>query len=80
MTDLAYTGFRFRWDRPDINAPNGVLSMHVLAVARSLSKAQQVVADSVKGSLTGVSLTKSGPDVLEEAKQRGIGQDQAMAL
>jgi hypothetical protein len=72
MTEQAYTGFRFRWDRPDANAPNGVNRMHCFAVARSLSEAQSILEETVTGSLLGVDLINSGPDILDQARAVGL--------
>ena len=80
MTSLTYTGFRFEWSRDDVNSLGGKLKMHCLVVARSMSEAQQILEDTVTGSLVGVSLLSSGPDVLAEAKQQGLGEGQAAAL
>ena len=76
MTDLAYTGFRFTWDRPDASAPKGMAQVQCLVIARALSDARRILEDTVTGSSRGLQLVKSGPDVLQAAKAAGLNEDE----
>jgi hypothetical protein len=74
MIDLAYTGFRFTWDRPDADAPKGMAQVQCLVIARALSEARHILEETVTGSSRGLQLVKSGPDVLKAAKDAGLSE------
>lgn len=80
MTDQTYNGFRFQWDRRDANQPKGVLTRHCIVVARSRAEAVEILSENITGSMTGVGLINMGPDVLAEARKRGIADGQAVIL
>lgn len=80
MTELAYTGFRFTWDRPDANAPNGSAQVPCLVIARSISEAQRILTESVTGSPRGVVLVSSSPEIYREAQAAGLNEGEGRAF
>lgn len=80
MTEVAYTGFCFRWDRSDATALNGVLSMHCLVIARAASDAERILAETVTGNLGGLHLISSGTKVLDTARQIGLREGEGRVL
>ena len=80
MIDLAITGFRYSWDRPDANQPNGVNRMHCLVIARAASEAERILAESVTGSPKGLKLISSGQKELEDARRLGLRDGEGKAL
>jgi hypothetical protein len=80
MKDASYDAFRFEWGRPNMNSPNGILKVHCIAVAKSLADAEQAMIETVSGSLVGARLIGRGPDVLAEARQRGMRDGEAKVL
>lgn len=80
MTELTYTGFRYRWDRSDASAPNGVLSTHCLVIARAASEAERILAETVTGSPVGLQLIRSGTKELRVARTVGLREGEAKVL
>lgn len=80
MPDLAYTGFRFIWDRPDATALKGSSQVSCLVIATAVADAQRILTATVTGSPRGVQLVKSGPDVLREARAAGLNDGEGKAL
>lgn len=80
MSNSAYTGFRFTWDRPDASAPKGSSQVSCLVIATAVSAARRILTETVTGGPRGVQLVKSGPDVLREAKAAGLNDGEAKAL
>lgn len=80
MSNLTYTGFRFTWDRPDATAPKGSSQVSCLVIATAVSDAQRILTATVTGSLRGVQLVRSGPDVLREARAAGLNDGEGRAL
>ena len=80
MSQSAYTGFRFTWDRPDVSAPKGSSQVSCLVIATAVSEARRILAETVTGSPRGIQLVKCGPDVLREAKAAGLNNGEGKAL
>ncbi len=80
MSQSAYTGFRFTWDRPDASAPKGSSQVSCLVIATAVSEARRILSETVTGSPRGIQLVKCGPDVLREAKAAGLSDGEGRAL
>jgi hypothetical protein len=80
MSEPTYTGFRFTWDRPDVNVPKGSSQASCLVIATAVSDAQRILTETVTGSPRGVQLVKSGPDVLREAKAAGLNEGEGKVV
>jgi hypothetical protein len=78
MADSLFDGFRFEHSRRDINAPGGMLSVHILAIARNLEEATALAGDILPEQ--GLRLIGQGPEVLEQARRLGLGDGQAKEL
>ncbi|MBZ9994094.1 hypothetical protein [Mesorhizobium sp. BH1-1-4] len=78
MTDSPYDGFRFEHSRPDMGMPNGVLKVHIIAVARSLDEAEALAGDILPEQ--GLRLIAEGPDVLKAARLVHLKDGEAKVL
>lgn len=78
MKETSYTGFRFSHSRPDLGAPNGTLTVHILAVARDLEEATKLVGDLLPEK--GLMLLSSGADDLNAARLVHLRDGEAKVL
>lgn len=79
MTERTYNGYRFEHSRPDASVANGVMKVHIIAVAESEEAALKAVAE-LMGSSDGARLIDSGASVLDEANRRRLGDGMAVVL
>ena len=56
---MSHDGYRYEHIHRDVNAPNGVLKVHILVTARSVAEARPLAAEILPEQ--GLSLIGSGP-------------------
>jgi hypothetical protein len=66
MDKAPYTGFRFSHSRPDVSAPSGKLTVHILVVARDQDEAKELAGNLLP--LEGLRFLSSGDDDLKAAR------------
>lgn len=80
MTEPTYKGFRYRWNRFDNSAPNGILSTHCIVIASSASEAERILSETITGSAEGLQLVGSGTRELRLARALGLREDEGKVL
>jgi hypothetical protein len=78
MNDAIYTGFLFSHSRPDLSAPSGKLTVHVLVIARDREEATKLAGDLLPEK--GLTLLSSGADDLNAARLVHLRNGEAKIL